>query len=457
MPSLRQPRIKFGRLFPNLPAWDPDIPIEDAHQQIANLMYHDLPNAAKHTPAGYTYLGQFIGHDISFDPTAINKKMIANSSSIANFRIPAFNLNSIYGDGPFINPYLYRASKADWRSAQFIIGEAETKYKGRRQRVYDLPRIKISQDKKNTAIISDLRNDEHILISQLHLAFLLFHNKVVTDLAKEEKNPILLFQRAQQIVRWHFQWIIWNDYLPRIIEEKTLKQLATEGRKYYSWQNEPFMPLAFSAAAFRFGHSQVRENYKFNEDKPNSELLQPYQGPFTVVEWKRFFPEGGNTSSPKLNRSQVIGPHLSAGLRKLPAVVFPAHDQGHKENNLARRNLDRGYQLGLPSGQSLALAMNIQPLTIGKDIEGFPKSLVDNTPLWYYILYESKAIHKGKKLGPLGGLVVAEVIHGILEGDKESFFHQPPHWRPTISLNNEFTMADLLSHAGVFNNSLVTV
>lgn len=445
---------KFGRLFPALPPWQPDMDITEAHQQLAEAMFRNLANANDHLPSGYTYLGQFIVHDISFDPTAIGERQV-DPEFLRNFRTPSLDLDSIYGGGPYVNPYLYRNKYDDWRRVQFQIGRAEIVLKNKLTNIHDLPRIGQSQDGGNTAVIPDIRNDEHLLISQLHTAFLLFHNKVVTALKDEIDNPNLLFQQAQRIVRWHFQWIILKEYLPKIIGQNAIDAIFENGRKYFIWRHEPFIPTEFSGAVFRFGHSQVRKSYRFNESTSNTSLLQAYNGPNTLVEWSRFFPENGDDQLAKINKAPLIGPHLSAGLKKLPKHAFPAHRRGEAASNLALRNLNRGQQLCLPSGQVLAEAMQMPSLPVGDDLPGFPVKLRENTPLWFYVLYEAEKMCDGKQLGPLGSIVVAEVIIGLLQGDKTSFLNQAPSWKPTLGQNNDFTMADLLKFAGVYEGAIV--
>lgn len=123
------------------------------------------------------------------------------------------------------------------------------------------------------------------------------------------------------------------------------------------------------------------------------------------------------------------------------------------ERNLAERNLIRGLMLRLPSGQSVAKAMGLPPLTI-ENVPGFPPHLVNNTPLWYYILYEAKELKGGKRLGPVGSRIVAEVIIGLIQGDKTSFLNQDPNWVPKDINGDEkkdFNMADLLELAGVYH------
>jgi len=532
---------KFGRIFPWLPPCQEDTPQSRIDMfQIAQLMF-EVKGEASEMPVGYTYLGQFLIHDISFDPTSINERSV-DPEFLWNFRTPAIDLDSVYGGGPGLNSYLYTT---DGKHALFWLPEPKRYEKD--PTFYDLPRI--SPPTNYTALIADPRNDENVIISQLHAAFLLFHNNTIKRLGKEGKydcQPDLLFRSAQQFVKWCFQWVVLNDYLPRIIDisgwdeannqnynepnivppymkaKIFLKDIAKNiiKRKYFDWRNEPFIPLEFSAAAFRFGHSQVLSQYQFNKDpsmgdNPSDSKKDLFsstkESPFRV-DMELFFSSVGD-------KNKTIGPYLSNNLRRLPthpnrmgnlsnglsellkeistikAKLDKKLDEDVakknigsildnildglnlsdgspeirrflldasmkiNERNLAEMNLIRGLKLRLPSGQCVAKAMGLKTVTVKTD--GFPDHLRNNTPLWYYILYESKVINDGHKLGPVGSRIVAEVIIGLLQGDKTSFLNQDPNWVPHIKNQKgeqvdfpDFNMVDLLQLAGVIKGPL---
>src|SRR5262245_50335152 len=146
---------------------------------------------------------------------------------------------------------------------------------------------------------------------------------------------------------------------------------------------------------------------------------------------------------------------------------------------LAERNLKRGKALGLPSGQTVARAMGLPEALILcidnpkpalqldfhdiTDFEGkpFPPEVKENlkqkfgkhTPLWYYILKEAEMLCDGKKLGPVGGRIVAEVFIGLLLGDKLSYLNVAPRWETEAGAlgtkkDGEFTVVARLSLAG---------
>ena len=105
-----------------------------------------------------------------------------------------------------------------------------------------------------------------MIVSQLHLAFLKFHNAVVDKVKIDTglTNPNEIFAEAQRIVRWHYQWIIVHEFLPLTVGQELVNNILAEGRKFYKWRNLPFIPVEFAVSAYRFGHSQARPSYRAN-------------------------------------------------------------------------------------------------------------------------------------------------------------------------------------------------
>jgi Animal haem peroxidase len=471
-------RGKFGRLFPWLTPCLEDTPqVREDLYKLAKIMQESPRSNEGTMPAGYTYLGQFIAHDMSFDPTSINERQV-DPEFLWNFRTPALDLDSVYGGGPKAMPYLYDPSSLkNYGSTHFLLGKDNPV----KPEFFDLPRLD-SQEKK-MAVIADPRNDEHLIISQLHVAFLLLHNKIADELSKTITNIDEVFRIARQEVQWRYQWVLIYDYLPKILDLSVFdeefkqsslskgakKNLGTgekmnwlvkkkDSRKYYDWRNEPFIPLEFSVAAFRFGHSQVLNTYKFNEHV-RGELFpktkedagfNSTKTAFTFIDWSSFFPEFKESTTIK---SAQISPSLANTMSHLPNSNININ-----ENSLAARNLIKGLMLKLPSGQSVARAMGLPEKKMLNIVKGIPDRFKEHTPLWYYILKEAHHFNDGIKLGPVGSRIVAEVVIGILQADKLSFLTQFPNWVPEKIANNPletYTMADLLKEAGVYNGALV--
>src|SRR5262249_40927011 len=121
--------------------------------------------------AGYTYLGQFIDHDITFDPASSLQRQ-NDPEALIDYRTPRLDLDNIYGRGPADQPYILEEGVILLRW-----GGPPTR-NGKKSTARDLPRI------KGTAIIGDKRNDENVIVSQLQGVFLQFHNVVAERLTK---------------------------------------------------------------------------------------------------------------------------------------------------------------------------------------------------------------------------------------------------------------------------------
>lgn len=417
----------------------------DATDALVNWMERDeLTRRADNPdiPAGFTYLGQFIDHDITFDPSS-KRDEPNNSRSRVNFRTPRLDLDSLYGSGPVVQPYLYDWKRSRPPATRLLLAEnpPDAAVGGERLAREDLPR-----NQQGRALIGDPRNDENVILTQLHLLFIRFHNAVVDHLVAEGRVPEKgLFDEAQQIVRWHYQWIVLNEFLPMVAGAQRVER-ALARREHFKWRGEPFIPLEFSLAAYRFGHSMVRSDYVLQRRARRGTPLFPGLGGFRwlparlVIDWELFF-ELADANGVKPQSSQLINTTIARPLWSLPETG----------KALPRLTLEGGRERGLPSGQEVARAMRERPLT-AEDLPfaGFAReartALSRETPLWVYILCEAeKEGSEGAHLGPVGGGIVAEVLTGLLEGDPTSYLSARPDWTPTeLGTGGRFAMADLV-------------
>lgn len=467
---------RFGRMFRELPVFE--VEEEDLHFLADSMTQSSGPADNPNIPAGFTYLGQFVDHDITFDPNSSLQRM-NDPEALVNFRTPRFDLDSLYGRGPVEAPFLY--DQADPDGIKLLVGRVVNDEGQREEHQHDLPRndFRDPTSPQQRALIGDPRNDENTFVSQLHLLFIKFHNKVVDKVRSD--RPLLrgdnLFKEVQRVVRWHYQWVVIFDFVKRTVPEGMLDRLLVDEdglrkvkRKFYNWKKQPFMPIEFSAAAYRFGHSQVRGGYKINTTVPElptflaSSQLPPkdnvfafrtadfrgFRGlpPFWTISWPFFFELDGSEEvlQPSLKvDTKIAGPLASA----LPG----ANHQDPTDRSLPRRNLLRGRALGLPSGQRVAKRMGMSSglILTGDDLglEGeLAEKFGDETPLWYYVLKEAEVQQDGERLGEVGGRIVAEVLLGLLDGDPLSFLRVEPNWTPELAAQpGEFTMADLIRFA----------
>src|SRR5258705_6839262 len=155
--------------------------------------------------SGYTYLGQFIAHEITFDKIEAPLNSTSNSP---NYRSPQIDLDSLYGGGPGTSPELYEDA------ARLKVGETVRGTGIRRTFSNDLPRLGYGASEVGRALIADPRNDENLPLAQTHLALIKFHNAVVDQLNAEHCPSEKLFATARKEVIQHFQAIILEDFLP---------------------------------------------------------------------------------------------------------------------------------------------------------------------------------------------------------------------------------------------------
>ncbi|MGZ9204685.1 MAG: peroxidase family protein [Nitrospira sp.] len=503
----RFPDDVYSRMFPGLPPFAPQTDesrkqaeklgvkggvidaedlLTDPIQSILNPAVHS-PNNPDNTTgtvinmtAGVTFFGQFLDHDLTLALKApLHERTEPRRTT--NFRTAEFDLDSVYGNGPTGSPELYDTSSRDIKfKVEEIPGSELVSRKGVKR--FDLPR-----DANLNAIIGDSRNDENVILSQFHLAMLMFHNAVVDRLRAEPANANRsaqdLFKEAQQQVRWHYQWIVLNEFLPLTIGQDRVEEILMNGPHFYkvtdrtqdsffrSPRREPLIPVEFAVAAYRFGHSQIRPSYRLNFGPDNG--LQPFfafvfddtvdpnepdpidlrggkRAPRRFVDWQTFFNFGDGNFRP----NKKIDSKLSTPLMLLPGSRGPAPGQPaptDEVRSLASRNLMRHVNFGIPSGQAIARVMGARVVTPAQLAELAPFGMDRSTPLWYYILKEAEVLENGLRMGPVGSRIVGEVFIGLLKADKDSYLTINKNWKPTLpsATPGDFEITDLLRFAGV--------
>jgi len=329
--------------------------------------------------------------------------------------------------------------------------------------------------------IGDSRNDENTIISQLHLAIMKFHNAMVDKLEESGANQDTLFAHARQLTTWHYQWLVVHDYLKSVTLPGMVDKILYGAEVFYQPDdNVPFMPLEFSVAAYRFGHSMVRNDYDFNInfgrgsqviDRANFRLLFTFTGggglgghktlPSNwIIQWDRFF---NHHSAFEDRFARKIDTKLAAPLANLTNDVNDDMNDLQREINLhlATRNLLRGYLLSIPTGQHIARMVHAKPLTIEQLMQGNTPEIntaleaggfLENTPLWYYVLKEAEVQANGNSLGEVGSRIVAETIIGLIRSDPNSYMNND--WDPSKGVMATdgtpiTTIEDLLRFAGV--------
>jgi Animal haem peroxidase len=455
---------RFGLMFKRLPAYAPsDELLTDLAQTMVEPDSSDsFLNTNPRLFAGFTFIAQFIDHDITLDTTPLELQQ-ADPDATVNFRTPRYDLDSLYGQGPAYEPQFYDPADRDkLLLAPNVNG------------VLDLGR-----DGDGRAIIPDRRNDENLIISQFHKAVAQFHNKIVDYARSQGIRREWVFETARRLTRWHYQWAVIHDFLPRFVQTPGVDELVgpngtvykeVAGKppvinlNYYKPTNRdgrPFMPVEFAVAAYRFGHSIIRPFYVINQatlEAGGVPIFGP-DGGFNlnggrpipsdlVMVWKNILPVVQN-QVPPARPPRKIDTKLSIPLTNLPGSAVPPPDP---TKHLAVRNTLRGKHVGLPSGQQVARAMRVNVLsnaTLGLSND---PGWVGEAPLWFYILKEAELPpYNAERLGPVGGRIMAETLVGLLQRDPNSYLYLNAAWKPAPPIAptaGVFGFVDLLKYAG---------
>ena len=450
-------------------------------------------------PAAYTYLGQFIDHDITKTETlvpSLSAKMEtafrdakdgrpvsplspAEMILVVNRRVPSLNLDSV----------LSRAAPRDEKGA-LTLDQVSTAQGIPRpdlppepdalKLLHDLPRNEPSatnEELDRRAKIGDPRNDENLVVAQLHVAFLRAHRRLIHEKGLTPAKADLELQRL-------YQAIVVQDFLPTVCDPAVVARVLDKpGTLYRPTRHRPFMPLEFSVATYRFGHSMVRNRYNYNSVFPNATLAQLFT--FTafsgnnfglrntpenwIVDWRRWLPHNGQVQ----NVARVVDTLLAGKLQDLPqhqGVI-----SGDDVNILALRNLVRGYLLRLPTGQAVAervvasglLPAGTTPITPeqiravaqaanAEQLAALTAGGFDQrTPLWYYMLAEAAQTRQTRNvshLGPVASAIISEVLVQLVRLADDDCLAAKGKWRPAIDTEEagKVKLVDLLRFAQVF-------
>jgi hypothetical protein len=408
--------------------------------ELGNAMRYGREREGTLTPRiGYTYFGQFVGHDLTYDSTPLAGPY-AEPEKTPNFRTATFDLDHVYAGGPVASPYLY---EGDEGAETFKIGATVPGGYPR-----DLP---IGHGRLLIGDLQDTRNVDNLLLRQLHVLFLKFHNEAIRQL---QNNPEMkrvaeslgrgsVFEKAQRLVCWHYQWMIRHDYLPRILHNDVWQ--SEQRRPPLAPGKEFSVPIEFALAAFRFGHSMVRNAYRLNCRNKRvliGELMEVGQkaGPISddeLVEWGTFF-DGLPTSGPPAS-SAFIDTSVSLAMHGLSAGTIRLANKLETidPSNLPVRTLLRGARAQLPSGQEAAEALVAEGKIKPGDCLSSSQLAADtcnnsgsvltrnglekHTPLFYYVLKEAELKGEGLTLGPVGSHIVSHVIQTALETDADGY------------------------------------
>ncbi|MEM7364561.1 MAG: peroxidase family protein [Pseudomonadota bacterium] len=425
------------RMF-NIP--DSDLPTfpPEALANIAGIQHEAAQNEASPIPVGMTYLGQFIAHDVTRlrRSSEIPSNDTVPTQNLEQLESPALDLRSLYGNrtGGDDDPVQYQKSGAF--SATHVQG----------LRILDIPRD------GDAPLIADARNDENLIISQLHAAFMSLHNYLVSAYA-DAADPFTAAQRELTLI---YQRIIEGEFLSMLLHRGVYNALfgnnriSDEDTLLIPRSQEPQIHLEYIVAAFRFGHAMVRPRYPIRDGKILGidelfELTGRGGGSARIVQenlaidWSRFFDIDGERALGALS----IGPFLISELQNM-------RNEATGNRSLAKRNLLRGRELRLPSGQQVvnslqstiyatvlpALDINLSRYmeqVTNRQKEGAQQlvielasgSMLNSTPLWLYLLMERSYFpesNSATRLGPVASIIVGEQLRALITLSSTSIY-----------------------------------
>ena len=417
-----QSKGDFHKLFPELsPLWLEEKQIEYLARKMVEGSFWDDSSQITN---GIAIFSQFLAHDITFESTS-KLRSFHKPDFFVNDRTPTLDLDCVYGQ--FTQDFYYDKENRN----KLLLGE---EYHDDKLGVswHDLQR-----NKQHRAIIPDARNDENIIVSRLQVLFIEFHNKIVDLIGQtaaykdqaDKKDSI--FQEARKEVIWHYQWLIVHEYLRKVVPYPIWDK-AYRGRFDFV-DIRLGLPLEFTGAVFRLGHSQTREKNRINaHTEKNLFELGSFTKMDDYVDYRYIFDMGDE----KVQFAKLIDTKLDKAFGSIDFIP----DKGNPMmKNLAFLNLMRGRAYGLASGEDIARRMGMVPIDVQETRN------MKGTPLWFYILREAEIIGEGQCLGPVGGTILAETFFALLDYDKYSYLNLDPLWIPNqANEEGKFTFADLV-------------
>lgn len=393
-------------------------------------------SALSSIPAGFTYLGQFIDHDITFDSRSEREAIVdrpwnvSSTSDVENLRVPFFNLEQLYGSN---NGRTAERDPDDDDS--LLLSPTMAQVNANQEFLSDLPR-----NNDGIAVIVDRRNDENLLVAQVQVMFSKLHNSVVRELRRRSVGGDL-FERAKKIMIRHYQKMIHDDFLPRFVDDDAVEEVKEKIKSgsesfFKPSKSDPYLPIEFSVGAFRICHSMIRNSYSFNRlhQSPKANLHDLFRltrkrlGSSWIPDWRRFFELGEHTPE-NFNFAKAFTVQFASLLGSLPKVK----DGDEKARSLASLDLVRANSRGIASGELIATEMRnyydvpeYDPDLIASHLpENLRERMRRRTPFLFYLLAESEISSAGAKFGRLGGLIFGETILRLLAISPHSISEVP--------------------------------
>jgi hypothetical protein len=461
----------------------------DAVDTLAASMVSTEEPAGGKVPAGYTYLSQFIFHDLTW--------LSEEGGGTKNKASSALDMDSLLGNRFTLPDPPCPGSNDALRVGMTHNGEGSLP-----PLPWDVPRkprcvAASDEDRrpKGFPLVPDLRNEGFLQLAQTHVVFLKFYNAV----ARHNGYGGSKFNEAaarREFVQ-HVQSVVLFDLLetlaePLVYEDVVIRNARRVIHPDAVTKKSPFLiPIEFAAAAARYGHSMVRQRYAWNSDHDDNlpaDLVtlittswqngypgSPQLGKLArdwVIDWERFFDfspligAGARTPVP----ANPISPRITETMGNLPAHIRPLPSGGKSPPvgstfSVSRATLRRQVQFQMVSAQKIIYAIEHMKDAIpiersltpdelagppGPTADAFRKfpELAEKTPIWFYVLREAEVLGGGERLGPLGSRLIAETLHAAVEAAGQDSLVANPGWKPSLPCHgSRFMMTDLIAFA----------
>ncbi len=376
-------------------------------------------------PVGYTYFGQLVAHDIT-------------SHRFLGVQKNSLRLQTIYGMGPGASPQFFEhnynpETKFIFRAIKFDLDS----YQSSKGKVYDFKRIDVNKSddaptrQSGIPLMADGRNDQNFLISQLTVQMMRLHNRLVENYYSKNKNQSEIFRAAADDLIHRYQRVILTDYLPRILfNGKKLVQKIVDDNNFrvFDHKKDCVLSETFALAAFRFGHSQVRQmyqteingtlNFLFGE---NSDLRGFVRDTTRRIDWICLLAE--NKDEGAFQPAKAFDTNIVMSLGNLG--FFPAG-----KRSLIKKNLEASianFALTKDIREKWYEYIQDQSKTFTDEkLKDFEKATEKwqyedgKVPLWAFFLLEAQHLAGGQTLGPISSRIVAEQIIWLLKKDPNS-------------------------------------
>ena len=380
-------------------------------------------------PAGYTYICQFIAHDIIAD----SHFHIGGRHTSARL-----NLDSMYGNDGSGDPIRsIEVRYFDSESGRFLT------------QAHDVHRVApgtIENAPWATAWMPEQRNDENAIVLQLHSLFQSLHNAFISALPATQTDMAERIITARRYTVAVFHHIVINDLLPKLVLADCHEYFFNKLGPFYYGASRPYtqVPAEFKLASFRFGHSMLRPRYHLKTEYSQSFSLDEImrRPPFEpldeahVVDWPALFFDPLDNEG----LQQIASPIDLFITSDMATVPHPTNPRAGR--NIAQLNLLAGIKLGLNSAENILRIITTEPhfkpfakyfkqrLNHRKLVVTSPGQETDfiyallavlqeqqRTPLWLYTLQENLtdyADNNQYKLGLVASAINCDVLRSAM-------------------------------------------